>query len=183
MRWWGAGAVAATFALVAVVLPAIDEAVSPERVIAEGTVYELDTVSFTPTPGWSLDVAGSSLAPGRPTVRVYDGGVRFVVSVEATTRSAVELLGVVSRDLTGSEGAGAVDEPAPVVNAAGLEGVRQQFVAANDDITLTVFVADGVGITVLTAATSGSLDDDAVAAMEDMIDGLQIGPAEVGGES
>jgi hypothetical protein len=74
------------------IVPAIDEAMSADE-IPEGTVYTLAReVSFTPTPGWSLD--GVAL-PATPAITMFKAGMTFDIRSGAFNGTPQDLLDVI----------------------------------------------------------------------------------------
>jgi hypothetical protein len=158
--------------VLAVVLPAIDDAIE-EDVIPAGTVIELEHgVSFTTAEGW---VSGP-VFPNQPSVELFKDGVGFTVQSGLWDGSARELLDRKSNEKDEYRLDGPVRR---VPTKPGGEGVARALYGAEQGNQggVFAFTHDGVGVTVVVKGST-ALIDPPVQDVAEMIASLDFGSEE-----
>lgn len=158
---WPAVVIAVVVAFFGAVLPAINHAVSPEESIEPGTVLDVGLgVSFTPIAGWLLNTdattPGNTDLPG--VVGLSETGMLFTVAAEPFEGDLDEFM-----DLATDRRAEAVDklqltsQRQSAATAQGVTGLTETYNGVGVQGSLTVFVSDGVAVTVDADGPEGSL--------------------------
>jgi hypothetical protein len=125
----------------AVVMPAVDEAISQDE-IAAGTVTTLThDVSFSPAPGWVYDGVPVGSQTG---VTVFSSGVRFTIQSGRFKGSAEQLLAQVSSHEDDYKVTGDVRS---LQTGQNVPGAATQIYGHDFSGALFAFTQDGVGVT------------------------------------
>ncbi len=175
LRWWGAAGIAASFVAIAVVLPAINQAVPSERPIAVGTVFELEGFEFVPAPGWSLDIDQSVVIGAGRRVELSSGAVGFRATTDISTGEARIGVERAAEQLSGNEQLVAVAEPRAIATVSGLDGVQRLYGTATADVLISAVESPGstAPLLILVAAgPPGSLRGDIELEISAMIDSV-----------
>lgn len=153
-------AVAIVVALFGAIIPAINHAVSPEESIEPGTVLDVGLgVSFTPVAGWLLNTDATT--PGGPdtpgVVGVSETGLLYTVSAESYDGTLDDFM-----DLATDRRSDAVDKlevTSPrqsVTTTSGVTGLSETYNGVGVQGSLTVFLSDGIAVTVDADGPEGS---------------------------
>lgn len=163
---WPAVLVAVVVVLFGAVLPAVNHAVSPEETIEPGTVFDVGLgVSFTPVAGWLLNTdattPGDVGLPG--IIGISETGVLFSVAAEPFDGDLDEFMGIAT-----DRRSDAVDKlhlTSPQQSTAtsqGVTGLTETYNGIGVQGSLSVFVLDGVAVTVDADGPEGSVSRHAV---------------------
>jgi hypothetical protein len=182
-RWFGldrativpALVVLAFAAVLALVVPAVDHAVSGGTRVRAGDVVVLQGgVQFVPAAGWELTdgiLRGEEgRAGGSPTATVVDGPVSLAVRTGRFPGTPLELLEQIKKttdELHGKHGLHVTGDAAAVRTASGEHGVIARYRGTSADGALAAFVIDGTGVEVVVTGPPGVSRDPSqqVAAM------------------
>jgi hypothetical protein len=172
-RWtvWPTVVIALIVVTLGAVLPAVNHAVSPDETIEPGAVLDVGVgVSFTPVSGWLLNTdATRPGGPGIPgIVEVSETGVLLAVSAEPFDGTLEEFM-----DSATDKRSAAVDNvhlsspQQSAVTAQGATGLTETYNGIGVQGSLTVFVSDGVAVTIDADGPEGSAarHADEIAAM------------------
>jgi hypothetical protein len=158
---WPAVIVALVVITLGAAIPAVNHAVSPEESIEPGTVLDVGLgVSFTPVAGWLLNTDDTT--PGGPAVPgvvgISETGVLLTVTTEPFDGTLDEFM-----DLATDRRSAAVDKlhlSSPQQSAAtaqGVTGLTETYDGIGVQGRLTVFVSDGVAVTVDADGPEGTI--------------------------
>lgn len=149
-------AIVAVWLLWAVIVPAIDSAVSADDPTSAGDRLQLTpTLSLAVGPGWNVDsgfrVGQRNATNDPPAVSLTRGGITFTVDTDSFKGSADELLTQIDAVATATQGKSVLANSGsrePVTTDGGLSGVRVRFDTPRAAGEVATFVTDGTGIRV-----------------------------------
>jgi hypothetical protein len=143
------------------VIPTVNHAVSPEESIEPGTVLDVGLgVSFTPVSGWLLNTDDTT--PGGPglagTVGISETGVLLTVAAEPFDGTLDEFIAIATERRSAAIDTLDITSPQQSANTSqGVTGLTETYNGAGVQGSLTVFVADGVAVTVDADGPEGTI--------------------------
>ena len=158
---WPAIALAIVVVTFGAIIPAVNHAVSPEESIEPGTVLDVGLgVSFTPVVGWLLNTdatsPGSATLPG--VVGVSETGLLYTISAETFDGSIDEFMDIATHRR--SDAVDKLEAASPqqsVATTQGITGLSETYNGVGVQGSLTVFISDGVAVTVDVDGPEGSV--------------------------
>ena len=167
--------------LFAVVLPAVDGAVSQEREVTAGTVLGVgQDVTFVPAVGWNIDSGlPAKAAHGLPSAlvaKVTTGGTSIEVRTVTWDDDLDALLGRVN-ELHEDESDPGWHVSGPrhsVTTTDGVTGIGEEFVAPSGPGRIVAFLQDDVGVEVVVTSTHAELGQHR-SAIDDMVASTSFG--------
>jgi len=156
----------------AVVMPAVDEAISEDEIPAGTTVELANDVTFSPAAGW---VYAAAPTPGVQTVELYKSGWTFTIlsgKFDGTSRELLERVRDIHDDEVSFEG------PVRAVPLeGGVVGAAQETHGANTEGAYFAFAHEGVGVTVVIDGPTSAVDEP-TEDMASMVFSIRFGSSE-----
>ncbi|ORM35161.1 hypothetical protein [Williamsia sp. 1135] len=151
-----AAAILAVWLVWAIIVPAIDSAVSSDNPTAAGDRMQVtSTVSLAVGPDWNIDsgfrVGERGASDSLPAVVLTQSGITFAVEADKFSGTADELLSQIDAVDSATYGQSVLalsGSREPVTTEGGLSGVQIRFDTPRAAGSVTTFVARGDGIRV-----------------------------------
>lgn len=161
-------AIVAVWLLWAIVLPAIDSAVSQENPVTPGVRLAVtETVSIAPATDWNI-VSGFTVDERgadentRPDIELTRGNITFSVradSFDGTPDDLLTQIDAVSAATTGDSVLAQSGARTPFVTDTGLTGVQVTFTTPSSAGSVTTFVVDDTGLDIQVVGPPDQITD------------------------
>lgn len=135
----------------AVIMPAIDEAISKDEIPAGTTITLSQGVTFSPTQGW---VYAGPPFPGAQSVKLFEDGVSFTVQSGRFAGSSEQLLTQVSTHENDWTTRGDARE---LQSGQGFPGVATEIHGGSFSGAIFAIAHDGTGVTAIAEGPVGAL--------------------------
>jgi hypothetical protein len=153
----GALGVAATLAVLALGLPAVDRALPAERPVRADQPYPVGAgVTVVPPAGATLDVTGTRPGDAAGTALFRLGAVRYAIAVRPFDGDLATAAAQLRQRITGTAGYQVTGAQLAVATAGGLSGLQGGYTAPGRGGRYVVFVA--AGLTIEITVSGGELD-------------------------
>ena len=140
---------AATLALIAYGLPAIDRALPGSEPVPPGVPYDVGAgVTVLPPEGALVDLTRTRPAADRGTAVFLIGGVRYAVAVAPFGGGLDAAADRLRRRIVGTTGYQVIGTPTAVATAAGVPGVQGGYTSPGRAGRYAVFLDEGLAVEV-----------------------------------